>query len=97
MKLQAMLKHFDTDVAKLTLGDESVLSSEVLDKDLANRFTFFDSTAQGFTFEFQFRRIPEHWGRRHIIGKENPSLLDELLSHRACDVEDGLWVLFEEP
>lgn len=97
MRLKATLKHYDTSVADLILADNSVISSEVLDKDLANRFTFYDLSNRGFAGELESRRIPEHWGRRKIIGKDNPSLLDELLSHRACDVEDGFWVQFEEP
>lgn len=97
MKLRATLKHYDTEVANLVLTDDSVVRSEVLDTDLANRFTFYDLTERGFTGEFQSRRIPSHWGRRQIIGKENPTLLDELLSHRACNVEDGFWLEFEEP
>lgn len=96
-KLKATLKHYDKVVANLVLTDDFVVKSEVLDIDLANRFTFYDVTNRGFTGEFESRRIPEHWGRRHIIGKDNPSLLDELLSHRACDVEDGFWLQFEEP
>lgn len=97
MRLKAILKHYDTDVAHLVLSDDYVVRSEVLDIELANRFTFYDLTERGFTGEFESRRIPEHWGRRKLIGKENPTLLDELLSHRACDVEDGFWVQFEEP
>lgn len=97
MKLKATLKHYDTDVAKLVLDDNSVVNSEVVDVSLANRFTFYDLTNRGFTGELESRRIPEHWGRRQIIGKEKPTLLDELLSHRACDVEDGFWIEFEEP
>lgn len=97
MKLRATLKHYDTDVAELVLDDNSVVNSEVVDAPLANRFTFYDLTERGFTGEFQSRRIPRHWGRRQIIGKDNPTLLDELLSHRACDVEDGFWLEFEEP
>lgn len=97
MRLKAILKHYDTDVAYLVLSDDYVVKSEVLDIELANRFTFYDLTERGFTGEFESRRIPEHWGRRKLIGKENPTLLDELLSHRACDVEDGFWVQFEEP
>lgn len=97
MKLKAKLKHYDTEVANLVLGDDSVLKVDVLDVDLANRFTFYDLTERGFTGEFQSRRIPKHWGLRHLIGKDNPTLLEELLSHRACDVEDGFWVEFEEP
>jgi hypothetical protein len=97
MKLRATLKHYDTEVAKLVLDDNSVLSSEVVDTTLANRFTFYDLTERGFTGEFQSRRLPKHWGIRHLVGKDNPTLLEELLSHRACDVEDGFWVEFEEP
>lgn len=97
MRLKAVLKHYDTSVANLVLSDDCVLSSEVLDVSLANKFTFYDLSNNGFTGEFESRRIPEHWGRRKIIGKDNPSLLDELLSHRACDVEDGFWLQFEEP
>lgn len=97
MRLKAVLKHYDTNVANLILIDNSVAKVEVLDVLLANKFTFYDSTERGFTGEFESRRIPEHWGRRRIIGKDNPSLLDELLSHRACDVEDGFWLQFEEP
>lgn len=97
MVLNAVLKHYDTSVANLVLSDDSVAKVEVLDIPLANRFTFYDLTERGFTGELKSRRIPEHWGRRQIIGKENPTLLDELLSHRACDVEDGFWLVFEEP
>ena len=96
MKLHAVLKNYDTSVANLILTDNSVAKVEVLDFLLANKFTFYDLTERGFTGEFESRRIPEHWGRRQIIGKENPTLLDELLSHRACDVEDGFWLEFEE-
>ena len=97
MKLRATLKHYDTEVAKLVLDDNSVVSSEVVDTILANRFTFYDLTERGFTGEFQSRRLPKHWGIRHLVGKDNPTLLEELLSHRACDVEDGFWLKFEEP
>lgn len=97
MELRAVLKHYDTNVANLILSDNSVAKVEVLDIPLANKFTFYDLTERGFTGEFESRRIPEHWGREKYIGKDNPSLLDELLSHRACDVEDGFWVKFEEP
>ena len=97
MKLRATLKHYDTEVAKLVLDDNSVVSSEVVDTSLANRFTFYDLTERGFTGEFQSRRIPSHWGRRQIIGKENPTFLDELLSHRACDVEEGFLLECADP
>lgn len=97
MVLNTVLKNYDTSVANLVLSDDSVTKVEVLDVPLANRFTFYDLTERGFTGELESRRIPEHWGRRQIIGKENPTLLDELLSHRACDVEDDFWLEFEEP
>ena len=97
MTIKAVLKNYDVAVANLVLTDDKVIDSEILNKDLANKFTFYDLTNRGFTGEFQSRRIPRHWGRRQIIGKENPTLLDELLSHRACDVEDGFWLEFEEP
>ena len=97
MQLKATLKHYDIDVANLVLSDNSVAKVEILDVPLANKFTFYDLTERGFSGEFESRRIPEHWGRRQIVGKENPTLLDELLSHRARDVEDGFWLEFEEP
>lgn len=97
MELRAVLKHYDTNVANLILSDNSVAKVEVLDIPLANKFTFYDLTERGFTGEFESRRIPEHWGRKKYIGKDTPTLLDEILSHRACDVEDGFWVEFEEP
>ena len=97
MVLRAVLKNYNTSVANLFLSDNSVVKVEVLDVPLANKFTFYDLTERGFTGELKSRRIPEHWGRRRIIGKDNPSLLDELLSHRACDVEDGFWLQFKEP